>query len=335
MARGLSYLHSRDPPVVHGDLHPVCTANSVPFYNLWEFSAALTICLYQGNALIDLHGVPYLCDFGFSRIRHEVSRSHTITLNGGRHRFIAPEVSFAMILRPQESSDIYSFAMLIFTLATGTDPFSHANGLAANKLAEENNRPFIPDSLHGLDLALTRQLKQLLEEMWQHDPSKRLVALSVQKKLKGLIDGYEASHFAELPYDPAPPIARIQLFIAIHVGLRPTQPTVDIDQIVFVYTSLRPQHRHFLIEYLVKNACYMYDILRADSAEHYLEASTTETIQANKSPLQIAPQPIQVNAFTPPLIYIPDMADDRVGGLSKGLGDMSATVNPVRKFTLQ
>ncbi|KAF8298262.1 kinase-like protein, partial [Clavulina sp. PMI_390] len=99
-ARGIEYLHGRKPPVIHGDLHP-------------------------GNVLIDNCGKAYLCDFGLSRIQHEVTRSRTMIQEGGKLRFVAPELSAsaATRFRTTRESDIFSLAMTFLAAWSGETPF--------------------------------------------------------------------------------------------------------------------------------------------------------------------------------------------------------------------
>lgn len=42
---------------------------------------------------MDASGEPIICDFGLSRIRHEVTRTRTMIHEGGRTRFLVPELS--------------------------------------------------------------------------------------------------------------------------------------------------------------------------------------------------------------------------------------------------
>ncbi|KAF8283289.1 kinase-like protein [Clavulina sp. PMI_390] len=100
ITRGVTYLHSQNPPIIHGDLHP-------------------------GNVLLDQHGNAYLSDFGFSRIRHEVTRTHTSIKEGGNLRFLAPELSSGTSkdFRTSKESDIFGLAMTFFNAWTGKKPF--------------------------------------------------------------------------------------------------------------------------------------------------------------------------------------------------------------------
>lgn len=58
-----------------------------------------------------------------SRIRHAISRTLTSRRDGGRSRYVAPELEAGMVLSSTEPSDIYSFAMTIIALGTGVKPF--------------------------------------------------------------------------------------------------------------------------------------------------------------------------------------------------------------------
>lgn len=112
-----------------------------------------------------------LCDFGLSRIRHEISRTHTILHQGGRQRFIAPEISSGLEARINEKSDVYSLAMTIYALGARSMPFGHIDrDIVACRAAREGERPQQCDSLGGLTTEETAHLWSLLERMWSHNP---------------------------------------------------------------------------------------------------------------------------------------------------------------------
>ncbi|KAF8315116.1 kinase-like protein [Clavulina sp. PMI_390] len=168
--KGVGYLHSRQPPVIHGDLHP-------------------------GNVLLDKYQQPYLCDFGLSRVRHEVSRTRTQRQDGGSTRFSAPELtsSPADKFRTTSQSDIYALAMLTYNMWTGQKPFSEIELEWQVALTSvQGGRPRRPTAstahvnlAEGVEAAFWR----LLQEMWAQDPSKRPVSDIVLSRFEKIFEG--------------------------------------------------------------------------------------------------------------------------------------------------
>ena len=66
---------------------------------------------------MNVEGQAVLCDFGLARIRHEVTRPCTSIREGGKLRYLAPELlSGPESFRTTAESDIYSLAMTFFQL---------------------------------------------------------------------------------------------------------------------------------------------------------------------------------------------------------------------------
>ncbi|KAF8311132.1 kinase-like protein [Clavulina sp. PMI_390] len=151
---GVKYLHSLETPVIHGDLHP-------------------------GNVLLDKNDCPRLCDFGQSRIRHEVTRTRTKRQAGGRARFLAPELteSPADQFRTTWQSDIHSFGMLLLNMWTGERPFSdveHEWQVSAKLVdGKRPKRPCGTSIQINLDKSVEGDFWNLLVKMWAQDPMKR------------------------------------------------------------------------------------------------------------------------------------------------------------------
>ncbi|KAF8307628.1 kinase-like protein, partial [Clavulina sp. PMI_390] len=151
ISSGVHYLHSRRPPIIHGDLHP-------------------------GNVLLDSNGSPYLCDFGLSRIRHEITRTRTIIQEAGRLRFLAPELStgWTQRFRTSFASDIFSLAMTFLNAWSGRIPFPELrNDLKVASNLRKGLRPSIPTSGVALAPELKQTLWALLNEMWTQNPANR------------------------------------------------------------------------------------------------------------------------------------------------------------------
>ncbi|KAF8301396.1 kinase-like protein, partial [Clavulina sp. PMI_390] len=151
ISTGVVYLHSRRPPIIHGDLHP-------------------------GNVLIDATGNPLLCDFGLSRIRHEVTRTRTIVQEAGRLRFMAPELSegWSKRFRTSPLSDIFSLAMTFLNIWTGEVPmFELRKDAKVASSFRKGKRPKFPTSPLYLAPRQTKDLWGLLNDMWAQEPFSR------------------------------------------------------------------------------------------------------------------------------------------------------------------
>ncbi|KAF8317424.1 kinase-like protein, partial [Clavulina sp. PMI_390] len=152
VTRGIAYLHSRKPPIIHGDLHP-------------------------GNILIDEFNNPVLCDFGRSRIRHEFSRNLSTREQGGRIRFLAPEILDAQEekFHSSQESDVFGLAMTYFNAWSGYPPFHEIkieHRVASNLI--KGGRPREPaQPVVVLDQTVNSGFWALLVEMWSHEPVER------------------------------------------------------------------------------------------------------------------------------------------------------------------
>ncbi|KAG8896412.1 hypothetical protein FRC01_011834, partial [Tulasnella sp. 417] len=103
VASGLAYLHTRVPPVVHGDMKP-------------------------DNVLIDGAGRAVIIDFGLSAIMDDdptlVTSLATSSLHdAGNARWMAPELLMEEGCTRSPSTDVYSFGCVALQVYTGEIPF--------------------------------------------------------------------------------------------------------------------------------------------------------------------------------------------------------------------
>ena len=138
--RGLAFLHSNKPPIIHRDLK-------------------------SANLLLDESFNVKMCDFGLARLR---DFSNTMTANVGTVQWMAPEVLAGGTYA--ESADMYSVGMILLELITGSYPFEGYSHLdIAIKVVQRGIRPAIPS-------CCSPALAELLSKCWATEPTDRPTA---------------------------------------------------------------------------------------------------------------------------------------------------------------
>jgi len=141
-ALGVLWLHESTPTFIHRDLK-------------------------TSNLLVDENMRVKICDFGLSTVkpqRHQMLKDQTTAK--GTPLFMAPEVM--MFREFNESSDVYSFGIVLWEILTRQEPFSQFRALDEFRTAVcvRHERPIIPadalDSLH-----------RLIEKCWDKEPARR------------------------------------------------------------------------------------------------------------------------------------------------------------------
>ncbi|KAF8311155.1 kinase-like protein, partial [Clavulina sp. PMI_390] len=192
---GIQYLHSRVPPVPHGDIR-------------------------GQNIMIASDGTPLITDYGLARFQHNVQRSSTFHRDGKavrliRTRWTAPEISedpdsSNSLVRSSLPSDIYSLGMTVFELMTELDPFSDMDDVVAIRThVQRNGRPALPDGFAEKQAARAKYMA-LCEECWKQRPEDRATIEEVRKKLAEI----------NAPPPPPPPASAIPAtpFVKAEVG---------------------------------------------------------------------------------------------------------------------
>ncbi|KIK64864.1 hypothetical protein GYMLUDRAFT_258825 [Collybiopsis luxurians FD-317 M1] len=162
VAAGLSYLHSRDPPVIHGDIR-------------------------GANILVtaDLHCC--LADFGLSVVTTESQIWSNVTTTNirGATRWMAPELQIpdgaGKLASNRPSTDVYAFGCTIIEILTLQPPFNDkkTDGAIIHSLliGERPNRPQRNDWC-------TDSLWELMNRCWTQDPSARPISQEIHGTLQ-------------------------------------------------------------------------------------------------------------------------------------------------------
>ncbi|XP_051115433.1 uncharacterized protein LOC127240674 [Andrographis paniculata] len=138
VARGMNYLHHRNPPIVHRDLK-------------------------SSNLLVDKSWTVKVGDFGLSKLKHATF----LTAKSGRGtpQWMAPEV-----LRNEpstEKSDIFSFGVILWELMTECVPWSNLNPLqVVGVVGFMDRRLDIPDNIDP-------QVSSIISDCWKSNPEDR------------------------------------------------------------------------------------------------------------------------------------------------------------------
>lgn len=117
-------------------------------------------------------------------MRYDETRTFTTIREGGRLRFLAPELSAGSPrFRTTPSSDVYSLAMSFVVLVTLALPFkNYERDFDAVHAAERGIRPGKPDAMI-LPPAVGDLLWALIERMWNQEPLERPSASEVKQSL--------------------------------------------------------------------------------------------------------------------------------------------------------
>ncbi|KAL8112013.1 hypothetical protein AgCh_019643 [Apium graveolens] len=175
IARGMAYLHNEPNVIIHRDLKP-------------------------RNVLLVNSSADHLKvgDFGLSKLI-KVQNSHDVyklTGETGSYRYMAPEVFKHR--RYDKKVDIFSFAMILYEMLEGDPPLSHHEPYEAAKYVAEGHRPMFRAK------GFTQELRELTEQCWAADMSKRPSFLDILKRLEKIKETLPSDHHWNIfKHDPA------------------------------------------------------------------------------------------------------------------------------------
>ncbi|KAE9393484.1 hypothetical protein BT96DRAFT_978933 [Gymnopus androsaceus JB14] len=152
---GLKYLHTRRPPVVHGDLK-------------------------GANILMSNSKKCCLADFGLASITSTLQTLSSSTGSPrGSVRWMAPELlDYKVVARPSKPTDMYAFGCTIFEIVTGAPPFSNLKrDIEVSCAVLEKIRPTRPED------GFSNELWTAVMNLWAHSAQDRLTAQTFMNSL--------------------------------------------------------------------------------------------------------------------------------------------------------
>ena len=131
--------------------------------------------LKPGNMMVNRQGILKIMDFGLARSianKDEQGAAKNSTQLMGTPRYMAPEQFLNEEI--DHRTDIYSIGIILYTLLTGSPPFSHKDYM---KLAEMQVHQELPE-MRGVNGVIGGPLEQIIRKATEKDPADRFQSAS-------------------------------------------------------------------------------------------------------------------------------------------------------------
>ncbi|PVF94190.1 kinase-like protein [Serendipita vermifera] len=150
VTEGALYLHSHDPPIVHGDIKPA-------------------------NILIDQYGIPKLSDFGLACVFLSDGGTGltTTTAHTGTERYLAPELVDSDVCRPTCESDVYAMGCVGLRFIFLVNPYHHRRSNLHGRIIRDILNGDPPATFHEDMDTNYKPFSVILQQCWHKVPSKR------------------------------------------------------------------------------------------------------------------------------------------------------------------
>ncbi|KAG8900131.1 hypothetical protein FRC00_014338 [Tulasnella sp. 408] len=208
IADGLSYLHSRTPPICHGDLKMVREAYSTAFIEAEPL-------FDKGNILVSASLRAVLADFGLSTILEEEGTGLTTSTGlKGTVRYYSPELVQEPDVKHSLQSDIWAWGCLTLETLMDTVPYAEKRTDPALWLALAKKEA--PVNLKLLSIQPV-ELETLLEMCWNLEPIMKSVGKSDAPTTSGIdqTDSAAFSYHDQIRETPPP---------GVPLGFQETRP---------------------------------------------------------------------------------------------------------------
>ncbi|CAF1677351.1 unnamed protein product [Rotaria magnacalcarata] len=153
MIKGVNYLHKLPNPIIHRDIK-------------------------SSNILMTEKGKDFLvkvADFGLAKIRHETSRKSRHGPSVGTIPWKAPEL--LNMGKHTEASDIYALGVVLWELATGSEPYEEADDSMISAFVLRGERLDIPGGIPS-------RFRELISRAWVHEPQRRPTCQELLNSMK-------------------------------------------------------------------------------------------------------------------------------------------------------
>ncbi|XP_062512524.1 dual specificity protein kinase shkC-like [Corticium candelabrum] len=161
IAKGMNYLHSLQPPIIHRDLK-------------------------TANVLV---GSGYCCkiiDFGLARVR-DISQRTTGSVQG-TVAYTAPEVFSGTVERNKEMKvDVYSYAMILWQMNEMKQIYAGVSPTVIRVNVLAGQRPLLSDD------SCRQEFRDIIERCWDGQPDSRLHFREIVTMLDGIMRQIERS----------------------------------------------------------------------------------------------------------------------------------------------
>jgi hypothetical protein len=169
-ARGMLYLHTRSPPIVHRDLK-------------------------SPNLLVDANWHVKISDFGLAKAHLDAAPggAKSSLLAVTNPRWLAPEVLAGG--RATAASDVFSFGVVLWELLAWELPWPRENPYRIIALVTGGARPPVPaaDDLHAGPLACYAEYAALMARCWAQEPEARPEMGEVATLLRAMLSALVAA----------------------------------------------------------------------------------------------------------------------------------------------